>query len=49
MMVSNIPFERGCGFIFAAFSFNGDNLSAVLQNKVYLVIFVEKYRGSTWN
>jgi len=45
-MVGNIFFERRGGFIFPAFYFNGDNLSAVLQHKINFTIFVREIAGS---
>lgn len=45
MMIGNVFFERGGRFVFAAFCFNGYDLSAILQHKVDLTIFVGEAAG----
>lgn len=40
VMVGDVPLERGCGFITAAFCLNGNDLRSVLQNKINFAVLV---------
>ena len=41
-MLGNVPLEGRCRFVLAAFCFNGNDLCAVLQNKINFIILVGK-------
>lgn len=46
MMISNISFKGGGGFICPSFCFDRDNFCAILKDKINFLVFVGKISGS---